>query len=165
MRGRCSLSALCRDVRGDGVAAVHDHGEGLAVVGLLEGGVATHQHVEDDSQAPDVCKKQQQQQFRLHSPWTRRFPTPGTLGGAAHQCSLGCSLEVTEVLPLGEGDHTPTKAGKDRPIPISKQVSRDFTKAVEVLSPCPGRDRKASPELYPPPHSPLSHTHPWHCFR
>lgn len=76
--GWCSLSALCRDVRGDSVAAIHDHGEGLAVVGLLEGGVATHQHVEDDSQAPDVCKKQYQQ-FRLHSPWPRRFPTPGTL--------------------------------------------------------------------------------------
>lgn len=82
VRGWCSLSALCRDVWGDGVAAVHDHGEGFAVVGLLEGGVATHQHVEDYSQAPDVYKKQQQQ-FRLHSPWPRRFPTPGTLGGAA----------------------------------------------------------------------------------
>lgn len=56
-RESCLLGALCGDVRGHGVAAVHDHGERLAVVGLLEGRLPAHQHVEDDPQAPDVCKR------------------------------------------------------------------------------------------------------------
>lgn len=167
--GRCSLSALCRDVRGHGVAAVHDHGQGLAVVGLLEGGVAAHQHVQDDPQAPDVCKKQQQQQLRLHSPWPRRdSPPQGPWEGLPHQplvliqqtpvlTGMFLGGNSSQLLPHGQGDHTPTKAGKGLPILTSNQVSRDFTKAVEVLTPCPGRDRKASPELCPST-PPLCHT-------
>lgn len=50
-----SLSACAGDVRRHGVFAVHDHGERLTVVGLLEGRLTAHQHVEDDAQAPDVC--------------------------------------------------------------------------------------------------------------
>lgn len=55
-----SLSACAGDVRRHGVFAVHDHGERLAVVGLLEGRLTAHQHVEDDAQAPDVCKGRRQ---------------------------------------------------------------------------------------------------------
>lgn len=38
------------------VFAVHDHSERLAVVGLLEGGLTTDQHEEDDPQTPDICR-------------------------------------------------------------------------------------------------------------
>lgn len=39
------------------VFTVHDHSEGLTVVGLLEGGLTTNQHEEDDSQTPDICRE------------------------------------------------------------------------------------------------------------
>ena len=42
----------------EGVLAVHDHGEGLAVVGLLEGRRAAHKHVEDHTEGPDVWKNE-----------------------------------------------------------------------------------------------------------
>lgn len=48
------LLAVVGDVGGHGVFAVHDHGQGLAVVGLLEGRLPTHQHEEDHPQAPDI---------------------------------------------------------------------------------------------------------------
>lgn len=38
------------------VFAVHDHSERLAVVGLLEGGLTTDQHEEDDPKTPDICR-------------------------------------------------------------------------------------------------------------
>ena len=41
-------------VRRYNVVAVHNHGKGLAVVGLLEGGGTTDQHIQDHTQAPDV---------------------------------------------------------------------------------------------------------------
>ena len=46
------------DVGRYNVVAVHDHGQRLAVIGLLERGRATDQHVEDDSKTPDVWKYQ-----------------------------------------------------------------------------------------------------------
>ena len=46
--------ATRRDVGGEGVLAVHDHGERLAVVGLLERGGTAHQHVQDDTQRPNI---------------------------------------------------------------------------------------------------------------
>lgn len=52
-----SLSACAGDVRRHNVFAVHDHGERLAVVGLLEGRLAANQHVEDDAQTPNVCRE------------------------------------------------------------------------------------------------------------
>ena len=42
---------------GEGVLAVHDHGQRLAVVGLLERRRAAHQHVQDHAERPDVWKK------------------------------------------------------------------------------------------------------------
>ena len=36
------------------IVAVHNHGQSLAIIGLLEGSGATHQHVEDNSQTPDI---------------------------------------------------------------------------------------------------------------
>ncbi len=38
------------------VFAVHDHGERLAVVSLLEGGLPADQHEEDYPQTPDICR-------------------------------------------------------------------------------------------------------------
>ena len=49
------LLAVVGDVGGHSVFAVHDHGEGLAVIGLLERRRPTHQHEEDHPQAPDIC--------------------------------------------------------------------------------------------------------------
>lgn len=62
-----SLSACAGDVRRHGVFAVHDHGERLAVVGLLEGRLTAHQHVEDDAQAPDVCRGRRQRRTQHSS--------------------------------------------------------------------------------------------------
>lgn len=59
VHGRYSLSAGGGDVRGHRVFTVHNHGEGLAVVGLLEGRLTAHQHEEDDPQTPDVCTETQ----------------------------------------------------------------------------------------------------------
>ena len=42
---------------GEGVLAVHDHGERLAIVGLLERRSSAHQHVQDHAERPDVWKK------------------------------------------------------------------------------------------------------------
>jgi hypothetical protein len=39
---------------GEGILAVHDHRQGLTVVGFLEGGRATHQHIEDNTEGPDI---------------------------------------------------------------------------------------------------------------
>lgn len=50
-----SLFAVCGDVGWDSVATVHDHGERLTVIGLLERGLSTHQHVKDHPQRPDIC--------------------------------------------------------------------------------------------------------------
>ena len=55
-RARVLLCACVGDVCGDAVFAVHDLGEGLTVVGLLEGRVTTHQHEENHTQAPDICR-------------------------------------------------------------------------------------------------------------
>lgn len=136
---RCLLCALCRDMRGDGVATVHDHGEGLAVVGLLEGGVATHQHVEDDPQAPDVCKKQQQIEPAMAQ---ARASTPGTPGGrptSAEPAESSACWDAPTFCPMDRGTTAPPRWGRTFPIPTSKQVSRGFTKIVEVLSPFPGQ--------------------------
>lgn len=51
---RDSLFAGVGDVGGYSVFTVHDHGEGLAVVGLLEGGLSTHQHEQDHTKTPDI---------------------------------------------------------------------------------------------------------------
>lgn len=51
-----SLSTRMGDVWRHCVFAVHDHSERLAVVGLLEGGLTTDQHEEDDPQTPDICR-------------------------------------------------------------------------------------------------------------
>ena len=48
------LGAVGRQARRQVVLAVEDHGQRLAVVGLLEGRAARHQHVQDHAQAPDV---------------------------------------------------------------------------------------------------------------
>lgn len=49
-----SLFAVVGNVVGDGVAAVQDHNQSLAVVGFLEGRDAAHQHVQDHPQRPDI---------------------------------------------------------------------------------------------------------------
>lgn len=41
------------------VFTVHDHSERLAVVSLLEGGLTTDQHEEDNPQAPDICREEE----------------------------------------------------------------------------------------------------------
>lgn len=41
------------------VFTVHDHSERLAVVSLLEGGLTTDQHEEDNPQAPDICREKE----------------------------------------------------------------------------------------------------------
>lgn len=92
---RCLLGALRRDVRGHGVAAVHDHGERLAVVGLLEGRLPAHQHVEDDAQAPDICKRKRRR---------RRFSNPS-------QCNRRGQADHAED-PQGEPRYPP--AGSSR---------------------------------------------------
>lgn len=51
-----SLSTRMGDVWRHCVFAVHDHSERLAVVGLLEGGLTTDQHEEDDPKTPDICR-------------------------------------------------------------------------------------------------------------
>lgn len=54
--GGYSPSAGRGDVRRHRVFTVHDHGERLAVVGLLEGGLTAHQHEQDHPQTPDICR-------------------------------------------------------------------------------------------------------------
>ena len=39
------------------IVAVHYHGEGFAIIGLLERGGTTHQHVENDAKAPNVNRR------------------------------------------------------------------------------------------------------------
>lgn len=51
-----SLSTCRGDVWRHCVFTVHDHSERLAVVSLLEGGLTTDQHEEDDPQTPDICR-------------------------------------------------------------------------------------------------------------
>lgn len=51
------LPAPCRHTGRHSVLAVHDHGQCLAVVGLLEGRLPTHQHEKDHTQAPYVYKR------------------------------------------------------------------------------------------------------------
>lgn len=53
MRGRL-LCTQEGDARWYHIATVQDHGQSLAVVGLLERGMSTDQHVKDDTQAPDI---------------------------------------------------------------------------------------------------------------
>lgn len=54
--GMCySLFAGARDVAWYSVFTVHDHGEGLTIVGLLKRWLAAYQHKEDDTKAPDIC--------------------------------------------------------------------------------------------------------------
>ena len=55
--GLVVLCTLGGDMRGGLVATVQDHGQRLAVVGFLERRVPTDQHVQDDSQAPDIGRK------------------------------------------------------------------------------------------------------------
>lgn len=54
------LPTATRDVVGDVELAVHDHGECFTVISFLEGGTATHQHVENHAQTPHICNRQQQ---------------------------------------------------------------------------------------------------------
>lgn len=102
-------------------------------------------------------------------------PTPATwrgMGGAPLQppsadaaetsAHWECSLEVMAPRScLTDGGTTaPPRRGRSFPIPTSKQVSRGFTKAVEVLSPFPGGDTEASPKLCPlPGHPPMAMFH------
>lgn len=51
-----SLSACMGDVWRHCVFTVHDHGQRLAVVSLLEGGLTADQHEEDHPQTPDICR-------------------------------------------------------------------------------------------------------------
>ena len=39
------------------IVAVHYHGEGFAIIGLLERSGTTHQHVENDAKAPNVNRR------------------------------------------------------------------------------------------------------------
>lgn len=50
-----SLLAGAGNVGRYSVFTVHDHGEGLTIVGLLERWLAAYQHEEDDAKAPDIC--------------------------------------------------------------------------------------------------------------
>lgn len=50
-----SLLAGAGDVGWYSVFTVHDHGEGLTIVGLLKRWLAAYQHEEDDAKAPDIC--------------------------------------------------------------------------------------------------------------
>lgn len=50
-----SLSACMGDVHRHRVSTVHDHSEGLAVVGLLKGGLPADQHEQDHPKTPDIC--------------------------------------------------------------------------------------------------------------
>ena len=36
------------------VITIHDHRQRLAVIGLLKGGRAAHEHVEDNTQTPNI---------------------------------------------------------------------------------------------------------------
>ena len=54
-----SLFAGAGDVGRYSVFTIHDHGEGLAVVGLLEGGLAAYQHEQDHTQTPDIQKQRE----------------------------------------------------------------------------------------------------------
>lgn len=49
-----SLFAGAGDVGWHSVFAVHDHGEGLTVIRLLERWLAAYQHEEDHTETPDV---------------------------------------------------------------------------------------------------------------
>lgn len=49
-----SLFAGAGDVGRYSVFTVHDHGEGLTVVGLLERRLAAYQHEQDHAEAPDI---------------------------------------------------------------------------------------------------------------
>lgn len=42
------------DVSWYSVFTVHDHGEGLTVIGFLEGRLTTNQHEQDYTQTPDI---------------------------------------------------------------------------------------------------------------
>ena len=55
-----------RDVRREGVLAVHDHGQRLAVVGLLKRGGAANQHVQDHPERPDVWKRNGTHELTLY---------------------------------------------------------------------------------------------------
>lgn len=50
-----SLLAGAGNVGRYSVFTVHDHGEGLTIVGLLKRWLAAYQHEEDDAKAPDIC--------------------------------------------------------------------------------------------------------------
>lgn len=50
------LFTLFGHVGGHRVFAIHDHGQCLAVIGLLKGWLPTYQHEKDHSQTPYICK-------------------------------------------------------------------------------------------------------------
>lgn len=54
---RYSLLAVARDVLRDTVATVQNHDQGFAVVGFLKRRDATHQHVENHAQGPDIWSR------------------------------------------------------------------------------------------------------------
>lgn len=39
------------------VFTVHDHGEGLTIVGLLKRWLAAYQHEQDHTKTPDICDR------------------------------------------------------------------------------------------------------------
>lgn len=54
---RHSRLAIGGQVVGKGVLAVEDLGEGFGVIGFIERETATYQHVENDTEGPDVWKE------------------------------------------------------------------------------------------------------------
>ena len=68
-----SLSACMGDVWRHCVFTVHDHGESLTVISLLEGGLAAYQHEEDHAETPDIWGTGKQTQTRCESMCTARL--------------------------------------------------------------------------------------------
>lgn len=52
-----SLFAGAGNVGRYSVFTVHDHGEGLTIVGLLKWWLAAYQHEQDHTKTPDICDR------------------------------------------------------------------------------------------------------------
>lgn len=52
-----SLLAGAGNVGRYSVFTVHDHGEGLTIVGLLKWWLAAYQHEQDHTKTPDICDR------------------------------------------------------------------------------------------------------------